>query len=127
MTIDDTDTGPCEGAGKCAFGSWLAPQKDRTVNHRAAPGVGAPRAVKDAFDGGRSDGVRVPSADLVVLGGRVTAEAAARDETVVPFTPGRVHVTQALTDIDMFTWLEPVVDASRDDVKGHRRHGPMAA
>ena len=97
----------------------LAPQKDWAVNRRAAPVVEALRGVKSAFDGSRADGVRVSLADLIVLGGCVAVERAARDvgvEVAVPFTPGRVDTTQALTDVEMFTWLRPVVDGFRNFV-----------
>ena len=114
-TYRDSDKRGGANGGRLA----LAPQKDWAVNRRAAPVVDALRAVKAAFDGGRSDGVRVSLADLIVLGGCVAVEAAARDagvETVVPFTPGRVDTTQALTDVEMFTWLKPVVDGFRNYV-----------
>ena len=34
----------------------------------------------------------------------------------MPFTPGRVDSLQALTDIEMFEWLKPVVDGFRNYV-----------
>ena len=36
--------------------------------------------------------------------------------TAVPFTPGRVDTTQALTDVEMFEWLKPLVDGFRNYV-----------
>jgi catalase-peroxidase len=95
----------------------LAPQKDWAVNRRAAPVVAALRGVKATFDGGRSDGMKVSLADLIVLGGCVAVERAAREagvEAAVPFTPGRVDTTQELTDVEMFTWLKPVADGFRN-------------
>ena len=96
----------------------LAPQKDWAVNRRAAPVVERLRAVQAAFNG-KGAGARVSLADLIVLGGCVGVEAAARAagvEARVPFTPGRVDTTQALTDIEMFEWLKPVVDGFRNYV-----------
>jgi catalase-peroxidase len=61
----------------------------------------------------------VSLADLIVLGGCAAVEKAAADAgiaTVVPFTPGRRDTTQALTDIEMSTWLKPVVDGFRNYV-----------
>ena len=95
----------------------LAPQKDWAVNRRAAPVVQALRGVMSDFNGGRSDARRVSLADLIVLGGCVAVEKAARDAGVdapVPFTPGRVDTRQDLTDLEMFEWLKPVVDGFRN-------------
>ena len=94
----------------------LAPQKDWAVNRRAAPVVERLRAVQAAFDG-KGSGTRISLADLIVLGGCVAIETAARAagvETTVPFTPGRVDTTQALTDVEMFEWLKPVADGFRN-------------
>ena len=95
----------------------LAPQKDWAVNRRAAPVVEALRGVMSEFNGRQDAGVRVSLADLIVLGGCVAVEKAARDagvEATVPFTPGRVDTTQELTDVEMFEWLKPVVDGFRN-------------
>jgi catalase-peroxidase len=54
-----------------------------------------------------------------VLGGCTAVERAAGDagvESTVPFTPGRVDTTQALTDVEMFEWLKPIVDGFRNFV-----------
>ena len=107
----------------------LAPQKDWAVNRRAAPVVAALRGVMSGFNGGRSDARRVSLADLIVLGGCVAVEKAARDAGVdapVPFTPGRVDTRQDLTDLEMFEWLKPVVDGFRnyaDDAFGKMSPG----
>ena len=96
----------------------LAPQKDWEVNRRAAPVVEALRKVMADFNAG-SGVAKISLADLIVLGGCVAVEKAARDarvEAVVPFTPGRVDTTQKLTDIEMFEWLKPLVDGFRNYV-----------
>ncbi len=96
----------------------LAPQKDWEVNRRAAPVVEALRNVMTDFNAGAKQ-AKVSLADLLVLGGCVAVEKATRDagvEAVVPFTPGRVDTLQALTDIEMFEWLKPVVDGFRNYV-----------
>ena len=95
----------------------LAPQKDWAVNRRTVPVVAALKDVLMDFNGKQSGGLRVSLADLIVLGGCAAVEKAAADAGVqvsVPFTPGRRDTTQDLTDIEMFTWLKPVVDGFRN-------------
>jgi len=95
----------------------LAPQKDWAVNRRTVPVVAALKGVMMDFNGGQSGGLRVSLADLIVLGGCAAVEKAADDGGVhvsVPFTPGRRDTTQQLTDIEMSTWLKPVVDGFRN-------------
>ncbi|KQP79333.1 catalase/peroxidase HPI [Methylobacterium sp. Leaf117] len=114
-TYRDSDKRGGANGGRLA----LAPQKDWAVNRRAAPVVEALRGVMAAFNDARGDGKRISLSDLIVLAGCAAVEKAAVDagiETRVPFTPGRVDTTQALTDIEMFEWLKPVVDGFRNYV-----------
>ena len=72
---------------------------------------------------------QVSLADLIVLGGCVAVEQAARgrrrSEVTVPFTPGRVDATEEQTDVPQFEWLAPVVDGFRNYVIGRlRRDAP---
>jgi catalase-peroxidase len=56
-------------------------------------------------------------ADLIVLAGCAGVEKAASNSgeaVTVPFTPGRTDATQAMTDIDSFSVLEPVADGFRN-------------
>ena len=95
----------------------LAPQKDWTVNRRTVPVVAALRGVMADFNGKQTRSAKVSLADLIVLGGSAAIEKAAANAGVavsVPFTPGRRDTTQDLTDIEMFTWLKPVVDGFRN-------------
>jgi catalase-peroxidase len=60
---------------------------------------------------------QVSMADLIVLGGAVAIEAAAKDAgfTVsVPFKPGRTDATQAQTDAASMAVLEPIADGFRN-------------
>ncbi|MDB4468466.1 catalase-peroxidase, partial [bacterium] len=59
------------------------------------------------------DGMQVSLADLIVLGGCVGVEAAAKNaghEVSVPFTAGRTDASQAMTDVNSFAALEPIAD-----------------
>ncbi|OEG73695.1 catalase/peroxidase HPI [Shewanella colwelliana] len=62
----------------------------------------------------------VSLADLIVLGGGVGVELAAKNagfEISVPFTPGRVDASEAQTDSDSFDVLEPYADGFRNFAK----------
>ncbi len=70
---------------------------------------------KDFNDSSRKK--QVSLADLIVLGGAVGVEQAARQaghEVTVPFTPGRTDATAEMTDADSFRWLEPAADGFRN-------------
>lgn len=63
----------------------------------------------------------VSMADLIVLGGNVAIEAAAKKaghKVAVPFKPGRTDATQAQTDVNSFAVLEPIHDGFRNFAKG---------
>lgn len=113
-TYRDSDKRGGANGGRLA----LAPQKDWSINRRTVPVVAALQQVADAFNE-RQVGKRVSLADLIVLGGCAAVEKALADgghPATVPFTPGRVDTRQDLTDIEMFTWLKPVVDGFRNYV-----------
>lgn len=112
-TYRDSDKRGGANGGRLA----LAPQKDWTVNRRAAPVVEALRKVMRDFNDGQASGKKISLADLIVLAGCAAVEKAARDAGIdarVPFTPGRVDAAQAQTDIEMFNWLKPVSDGFRN-------------
>ena len=97
----------------------LAPQKDWDVNEPAelAKVLKTLEGIQSAFSTG---GKKVSMADLIVLGGCVGIETAAKKaghDISVPFTPGRMDTTQELTDIESFEPLEPTVDGFRNYVK----------
>lgn len=59
-------------------------------------------------------------ADLIVLGGNAAVELAAKNagfSVKVPFTPGRMDATQAQTDVQSFSVLEPQADGFRNYLK----------
>lgn len=60
-------------------------------------------------------------ADLIVLGGAVGIEEAAKKgghDISVPFNPGRADATQEHTDVESFGFLEPEADGFRNYLKG---------
>ncbi|KMS53136.1 catalase/peroxidase HPI [Sphingobium cupriresistens] len=89
----------------------LAPQKDWDVNEPAALA-----RVLAVYEGMASEsGASV--ADLIVLGGSVGIEQAAKaagHDLTVPFTPGRTDATAEQTDPDGFDVLEPKADGFRN-------------
>ena len=102
----------------------LAPQKDWDVNH---PGLLATvlekyEAIQTAFNVGDN---YVSLADLIVLGGCVGIEMAAKNaghKITVPFTAGRMDASQAQTDVESFGVLEPAADGFRNYLKIGRAH-----
>ena len=94
----------------------LAPQKDWAGNEPARLARVLAVYEKIAADTG------VSVADVIVLGGSVGIEQAAKAggfHVTVPFAPGRGDATQAQTDVESFEVLEPVADAFRNWQKEH--------
>ena len=93
----------------------LAPQKDWEVNEpvKLARVLQVYENIKAGFDGAK----KVSIADLVVLGGSVGIEKAARAvgrDLEIPFTPGRTDASQEQTDVEGFAVLEPRADGFRN-------------
>ena len=89
----------------------LAPQKDWQGNEPARLAKALAVYEKIAAETGAS------VADVIVLGGNVGIEQAARAVGVavtVPFASGRGDATQAMTDVESFEVLEPVADGFRN-------------
>ncbi len=97
----------------------LAPQKDWAANQPAqlAKVLAKLEAIQTIFN---TEALKVSLADLIVLGGGVGVEKAAKaagHEVTVPFVPGRTDATQAQTDVESFAVLEPVADGFRNYLK----------
>jgi catalase-peroxidase len=97
----------------------LAPQKDWAVNQpkELAKVLATLEGIQREFNGAATGGKKVSLADLIVLGGSVGIEKAAKNagQTVkVPFTPGRTDASQQQTDVQSFAVLEPLVDGFRN-------------
>ena len=124
VTFRDTDMrGGANGAR-----IRLAPQKDWGVNDPEviAKVVTALEGVAAGFNG-KAGAKQVSIADLVVLGGVVAVEDAAKaagHTVTVPFTPGRVDATAAQTDATSFEQLRPVADAFRNFFSDQARLTP---
>jgi catalase-peroxidase len=91
----------------------LSPQKDWDVNEPQK----LARVLAIYEDIKASAGVNVSIADLIVLGGSVGVERAARaagHDIEVPFTPGRTDAAQEQTDVEGFAVLEPKADGFRN-------------
>ncbi len=124
VTFRDTDMrGGANGAR-----IRLAPQKDWGVNdpETIALVVKAMEGVQASFNA-RSGAKKVSIADLVVLGGVVAIEDAAKaagHSVTVPFTPGRVDATEAHTDATSFELLRPAADGFRNFYSDRARRTP---
>ncbi len=76
--------------------------------------------IRTEFNSAQSGGKKVSLADLIVLGGCVAVEKAAKNgghQMHVPFEPGRTDAKQAQTDVESFAWLEPAADGFRNYLK----------
>jgi catalase-peroxidase len=101
----------------------LAPQRDWDVNEPAqlAKVLQTLEAIQKEFNASQSGGKKVSLADLIVLGGCVAIEKAAKDgghDVKVPFTPGRMDASQDQTDAHSFAPLEPTADGFRNYLRG---------
>jgi len=99
----------------------LAPQKDWHVNQPAqlSKVLKKLEGIQADFNKKASGGRKVSLADLIVLGGNVGVEQAAKKAGVkvkLPFTPGRMDASQEQTDVESFAPLEPRADGFRNYV-----------
>lgn len=97
----------------------LAPQKDWAVNQpeQLARVLQTYESIQQNFNHSQSGGMKVSLADLIVLGGSVGIEIAAKQgghEVQVPFSPGRTDATAEQTDVEAFAVLEPTTDGFRN-------------
>jgi catalase-peroxidase len=97
----------------------LAPQKDWAANEpaRLSRVLKVFEGIQDGFNQSQSGGKKISLADLIVLGGCVGIEEAAKRSghaVAVPFIPGRTDASQEQTDVASFAVLEPVADGFRN-------------
>ena len=110
----------------------LAPQKDWEVNQpkRLAEVLKTLEAIQKEFNASAISGNKVSLADLIVLGGNVAVEKAAKaagHDVKVPFTPGRMDASQEQTDVESFAALEPAADGFRNYLSGKQLMMPEEA
>jgi len=73
--------------------------------------------IRAEFNASAPGGMKVSTADLIVLAGCAAVEEAAKKaghNIKVPFSPGRTDATQEQTDVASFALLEPLADAFRN-------------
>lgn len=97
----------------------LEPQKNWKSNSPAQleSVLATLEGIQSEFNSTRSGAKNVSLADLIVLGGCVGIEQAAKNaglDVTVPFEPGRADATQEQTDIESFAVLEPHADGFRN-------------
>ncbi len=95
----------------------LEPQRSWEVNNPVA--LEKVLAVYEKIQGDFAGTVSI--ADLIVLGGSVGVETAAKSaghNVTVPFSSGRGDATQEQTEIESFKFLEPQADGFRNYAKG---------
>ena len=100
----------------------LEPQKQWAVNRpeQLATVLKTLEGIASKFNGAQSGGKNISLADLIVLGGNVGVEQAAKKagfDVTVPFAPGRTDASQEQTDVESFATLEPLADGFRNYVK----------
>jgi catalase-peroxidase len=96
-----------------------APQRDWPANQpeQLAKTLQALERVQREFNAAQGGGKKVSLADLIVLGGAVGVEQAAKKAgltVTVPFTPGRTDAAQEQTDVSSMAYLEPLADGFRN-------------
>lgn len=97
----------------------LAPQSSWEVNQPAqlSKVLGTLQTIQSTFHAKCRAGLEVSLADLIVLGGGVGLELAAKaagQPLVIPFTPGRTDATEEQTDATSFSPLKPIADGFRN-------------
>ncbi len=100
----------------------LAPQKDWEVNHpkELSSILKTLEAIQEEFNKAQTGNKKVSIADIIVLGGCVGIELAAKSgghTVTVPFTAGRTDASQEETDVESFDVLEPGADGFRNYYK----------
>jgi catalase-peroxidase len=107
----------------------LAPQKDWDANQPAelAKVIAVLETVQKEFNSSLAGGKKVSLADVIVLGGVVAVEEAAKQAGTpvsLPFMPGRTDATAEMTDVASFGVLEPLADGFRNFRKAGTTRAP---
>lgn len=107
----------------------LSPQKDWEVNQpeELKTVLDILENIRHEFNDSQIKGKKISLADMIILGGCVGIETAAKNagiEIIVPFIPGRTDATAEQTDIHSFAVLEPKVDGFRNYQKSKSKIPP---
>jgi catalase-peroxidase len=97
----------------------LTPQKYWEANNptQLSKVISVLESIQEEFNSIQTGGKKVSIADLIVLGGNAAIEQAAKNagqDIAVPFTAGRTDASQAQTDVESFSVLEPIADGFRN-------------
>ena len=97
----------------------LSPQKDWKVNNpsQLSKVLTVLEKIQSDFNTSQTENKQVSIADLIVLGGSVGVEQAAKNagfDVKVPFSAGRADASQEQTDVESFDVLEPQTDGFRN-------------
>lgn len=95
----------------------LAPQKYWASNTSSQVDkvLSALENIQNQFNNEQSGDKKISLADLIVLAGVAAIEKASAGQNIkVPFTPGRADATQEQTDVESFSYLEPIADGFRN-------------
>lgn len=97
----------------------LAPQNGWEVNdpEELKKVLAVLEKIQQDFNNHASGNKKISLADTIVLGGAAAVEKAAKDAghpVSVPFKPGRMDASMAMTDAESFAVLEPKADAFRN-------------
>jgi catalase-peroxidase len=97
----------------------LSPQKDWEANdpEQLEKVIKVLERIQFEFNSSAAGGKKVSLADLIVLAGNAGVEQAAKaagHSVAVPFAPGRTDASQAQTDAESFSYLEPYADGFRN-------------
>ncbi|RYD79517.1 MAG: catalase/peroxidase HPI [Sphingobacteriales bacterium] len=97
----------------------LAPQKDWAVNNppQLQKVLRVLEGIQHDFNSAQISGKKISLADLIVLAGSAAVEKAAKDaghNINVPFIAGRTDASQEQTDVESFSYLEPLADGFRN-------------
>ncbi len=107
----------------------LAPQNSWEANSPAelTRVLSELESVQQAFNSRQSGNKRVSLADVIVLGGAAAIEQAALQagvDVTVPVVPGRTDASQAQTDVESFSVLEPTADGFRNYFASNNTRSP---
>ncbi|GGI25468.1 catalase/peroxidase HPI [Pedobacter mendelii] len=97
----------------------LSPQKDWKVNNPAQlqKVLSVLQGIQEEFNSSNVEGKKISLADLIVLAGSAAVEKAAANggrHINIPFLAGRMDASQEQTDVESFSYLEPVADGFRN-------------